>query len=344
MRIRTALWLCLLLAMVAVLGCGSAAQPNAGAYRSPLAQAGGTEDPAPEPTTEPTTEPESEPDEPTEEPEPEPTAEPTKEPWPTDDEHEAERERVRSSGEPRPILIPFPMHPEGLDGCKGLTLFTTSESLTYGFSCSELLNSHVKDTCGPLPTAAEQWECGKGVVLRYDSFDSRYGLAQCWGIPGPGPVAEECSRQAMENFNKAFTNLFDSWAKVRIGGDRDAEVVKAWDATIACLEDMGFKDVNRDILFPWQDFSPPDDHVAKEDALTGPDKDLRERLREASRDCAKREGLFAAQDAAWATELRRLSKDEPDLVAHIIREGMLEELEKPGVTALLSGDPLDDAN
>ena len=61
--------LCIFLLTSAVLGCASAAQPNAGADRSPLAQAEGTEDPTqiPDPTPEPTSEPA-----------PEPTPEPTR--------------------------------------------------------------------------------------------------------------------------------------------------------------------------------------------------------------------------------------------------------------------------
>ena len=61
-----------------------------------------------------------------------------------------------------------------------------------------------------------------------------------------------------------------------------------------------------------------------------------------SKECAKIHGLFEAQDAAWAEELRRLDKTEPETVAILIRERMLEALEKPGASRLVTGyiDPV----
>ena len=132
--------------------------------------------------------------------------------------------------------------------------------------------------------------------------------------------------------------MFEAWAKVRLRGDRDPEVVKTWEATVTCLEDEGFSNVNRDILFPWQDLSLPAEYRAKEEALTRDDKELRETIIGPSQDCAKREGLFAAQDTAWTAELQRLDNEEPELVADLIREGLLEALEKAGVTMYLSGE------
>ena len=333
--------LIMLAGLLSLTACATAAEPaSTGAATPPiLVQAiEPTSEPTEEPTEQPTAEPDGQPGEPAggEDPTPEPTPEPTKEPWPEEDRRETVRSRPRP---PDPGLAPFPDHPDGLDGCRKLTIFDRNDYIAYNAGCSEQLNARVYDDCGSLPTRTEQWDCGKGISAEYDHFGFRYGYGQCSGVDGSSDESEACSHQAVQNINKGFQNLHETWAKVRVGGDRDTEVVKAWAATVACLERAGFRDVDRDLLFPWQAFDPPDDHLAKEAALTGPDKDLREHIREPSRDCAKQEGLFAAQDSAWATELRRLSKDEPDLVALIIREGLLEELEKPGASPYLSADP-----
>ncbi len=156
------------------------------------------------------------------------------------------------------------------------------------------------------------------------------------GITDEG-TRQECFGQSWIDFDLSQNNLFEGWNKLRTSANSDAEVVKAWNATITCLEGKGFKDVNEDILFPWQDVIVPKDYQAKEAALTGVDKDLRERIVAPSQECGVQEGLFTAQDMAWTAELKRLETEEPALVADLIREGLLEELEKPGASVYLSG-------
>ncbi len=121
-------------------------------------------------------------------------------------------------------------------------------------------------------------------------------------------------------------------------GDADAEVVRAVKDTITCLDDMGHENVDADLLFGWQRFEHPDEWKAREEALTQEDKDSIAELHEPSRDCAKKNGLFTAQDTAWIAELERLDQDEPETVDILIQEGLLEALRKPGVEAFLTGD------
>ena len=101
--------------------------------------------------------------------------------------------------------------------------------------------------------------------------------------------------------------------------------------------------MDRDLLFVWQRLRPLAEWEAYE---KGPEtKDLRIRMDQPARDCAKAHGLFDAQDRAWAEELRRLSKSEPNLVSGLINEGLLEALEKPGTARFLGGNvPEDDAS
>ena len=324
--------LCLFLLTSAVLGCASAAQPNAGADRSPLAQAEGTEDPTPMPERTPEPPPEQ-----VQASEPKPTTEPTMEPVsPTKAPLPHNTPRPRKQRPTRPAPTPVPVHPDGLEGCKSLTLYGDDAGLAYHFWCMEELADHVKETCHTKPTTTEQRQCGEDIVQEYDSFGLRKGPPKCAGLGVRTNARAECYLDSSKDTGKVFDNLYEAFGKVRIGGDRDPDVVKALEDTITCLEDQGFKDINQDLLFGWQKTKRLQDRQAQEALLSEQDKDLRERLIEPSQSCAQQEGLFEAQDAAWAAELRRLQNAEPELVTDLIRGGYLEALEKPGVMTSLT--------
>lgn len=109
-------------------------------------------------------------------------------------------------------------------------------------------------------------------------------------------------------------------------------------ATTACLNDAGFRGVDPDLLFHWQHGLLPSEYAEREDRLTDAEKDPRKRVQEPSRTCAHQEGLFAAQDSAWAAEVRRLQETEPQAVDELVREGFLEALERPGEPTFITGD------
>ena len=339
-RYRVSLLLgCLLLVLVLALSACASAAPSpegeGGQSQPVVAQQDPTpeSEPAPEPTPEadPTKEPKSEPT-----PEPTPEADPTKEPESDGADHSP---RVIFSGQPRPTRTPEPSHPGGLDGCKGMGLFTIDPT-TDGFHgwCADQLAQRVANDCGPLPDA-QQRQCGEDTAGEYRSYLMRLSVGRCLGIPSGTERVQECLTDTVHEYEQVQLNLWEGWEKVQTVGDRAPEVIKAMDAVIVCLEgdDHGFNNVGADLLFPWQDFTHPKEHRAKEDETTGSENDLRERLVEPSQTCAKEEGLFVAQDASWAAELRRLSNDEPGLVADLVQEGLLEELDKPGASALLTG-------
>ena len=218
---------------------------------------------------------------------PEPTATPEDAtPEPEEEEEEDPDHGARStqpiySNAPQAPLPASPAaHPQGLDGCKTITLFGASSP--YSEWCSIELPNHVYAQCSGLATEDERLQCGTNIVAEYASAITRASYARCFGIDAPGDVAEGCAASAAKDTSKVFAGLWDGWSKVQIGGNRDSVVVTAWKDTIACLEEADFKDVNPDLLFGWQNFDRPNDYIAKEDALTGPDKDLRKRIREPS--------------------------------------------------------------
>ena len=332
-----------------LLACGLAApSPDGGGQPSIAAQ---SEPAEPEPATlEPATPESTEPVKPTLEPAtPEPatlepaTPEPTKPVKPTPGPEPTPRPtKPPLPEEVRPTRTPVPTHPEGLEGCKTVAMFVDDADLAYQGWCADQFMEHISDTCRTRDTTAAQRACGERIALEYNSMLFRYGAGKCAGIGPGGDAANECVLQASEDFNNVMNGLLEAWEKVRIAADQDPEVVKARDATVSCLEAQGFKNPNRDLLLPWQRGDTPQESWDREAALSQEDKDLRERLFEPSRECGKQEGLFAAQETAWAAELRRLEEEEPEVVADLIREGLLEALEKPGLATFMTGDLLSD--
>ena len=171
----------------------------------------------------------------------------------------------------------------------------------------------------------------------YDSGLYRLGSFRCSGIDDED-VHRECTTASWEDFFGAQETKIAAWERIRVAANQDSNVTDKLDATIACLDGAGFAGVDPDLLFQWQHGLFPSEYKAREDRLTEAEKDLRERVREPSRDCAHREGLFAAQDAAWAAEIRRLQEAEPEAVYEIVREGLLEALERPGEPTYITGD------
>ena len=270
----------------------------------------------------------------------EPTAEPTPTPFPTKEPPPPAPTKLPINT-PVPDLppTPVPVHPEGLEGCKSAGMFQSDiDAIAYSDRCSEQLSNAVRDQCRSLPTEAEQLACGNEIAGEYNSVFFRYGPDRCGGTRPGSDARATCVEQAMGDFFKSFEDMWEAWRKIRIGGDTDPAVTGAMKDTVTCLEGKGFEKVNTDLLFGWQKVGSPAESKAREGRLSPEEKELRDTIREPSRDCAKEHGLFEAQDKAWTTELRRLDKDEPELVADLIREGLLETLEKPGVAMILTGD------
>ena len=238
---------------------------------------------------------------------------------------------------PPPTLAPKPADPEGLEGCKSLGFFRDEGSADYKGWCSEQLAERVLNTCEGKPTTEEQRECGENLAREYGSYTFRTSPYRCAAVVEE-QARLECMKGAGEDFEKAIGGLFETWAKIAIGGNQDPEVARATKDTMTCLEEQGFKNIDPYLLFTWQRIAPLQELKDREDRLSPEEKDLRERLLEPSRTCAKEHGLFLAQDEAWAAELRRLDKEEPATVTDVIREGLLEALEKPGIATIVSGE------
>ncbi len=277
---------------------------------------GTTPGPKPEPEPKPIDGPEQEGDEPTPDQEPDPTP----------------------GFQPGPTRIPDPQHVDGFESCQRVAMFRDHASLQYQDWCNDTLIEHIASTCASEPDADAQRRCGEEAVQDFDGMLYRLGPARCLGIDD-GDVRNACIFETMEDAAAVSQTMYSAWEQIRAAANQDPEVQRTLDATISCLDGAGFAGVDHGILFHWQHLLLPAEAAAREDRLTDVDKDLRERIREPSRTCARQEGLFAAQDAAWLAELRHRQEAEPQAVAALIREGFLEALERPGEPSFITGDP-----
>ena len=232
---------------------------------------------------------------------------------------------------------PFPEHPSGVAGCEELTIFSPLEDLQYRSWCSDQITSHVRSACSGRQTTAEQISCGREALANVKSFIYRNGVYQCLGVMD-GSSKRECINQSTDDLDKAAIKMFKAWNKVQIGADGDPEVASAMKDVTTCLEELGFENVDLDLLFNWQMFVSPASGKDWEERLTQAQKTLRAEATEPSKSCAKQNGLYEAQDAAWIAELERLHREEPETVKILIDEGLLVALKKPGPEVFLTGD------
>ena len=306
-------------ALLLGLACGPAAEAPSNAPQDDirvLAQE--------DPTAEPTPTPEEEPDPYQVKPTPTiPTLPPMKTPLPSE----------------MPTLVRNQEHPEGLEGCKSLVIFQEDMSyLLYQSWCSEQLSRRVTETCtDESGDDGEARRCGEEIAREYRSTLFQTSVARCVGI-SDFYERSECMEHAFSDLGKALDGITEAWGKVVAGGNGDPAVGLAMKDTLACLADAGYEKVDPDLLFGWQRNESLSDHKLRESGLSHDDRKLRRELLAPTNDCAKQSGLYEAQDAAWAAELRRLDKTEPATVAILVQEGLLESLEKPGVTAYITGD------
>ena len=196
----------------------------------------------------------------------------------------------------------------------------------------------MEQTCESLETPGERWQCGREIADQYASFRLRHGSVSCAAIRDIY-VWNDCSEEDWQNWENATGNILGAFGKIREGGDSDPAVQEARAAMLACLENAGHGNPDPDLLLFWQKHHLSfEEYILQEESLTEEERVILERLVEPTVSCAEETGLFVEQDSAWAEELRRLQEAEPGSVAHLINEGFMTALERPGVTTYLTPD------
>ena len=239
---------------------------------------------------------------------------------------------------PEPTWSPPSAHPEGLAGCKKLSAFGPPDEIKYIPWCGEELVDRVDTTCSGESTDAAIQTCAENIVSEYRATSFRHGPAKCAAYDTGSQRKQSCLTRSSDDVDKQTHKMIEAWEKVKADGDEDDDVVSAMKDTVTCLEDLGHDDVDTALLFGWQRLETHHDLKDREAGLTQKQKELRDELLEPSQSCAKKNGLFDAQDTAWAAELQRLHDDEPETVQALIDAGLLEILQKPGVEHFLTGE------
>ena len=232
----------------------------------------------------------------------------------------------------------FPPHPHGLSGCREYNMFGSPPGdAAYVPWCTDELSNRIISVCAGLSDSEAEHTCGKRELAKVSDYFMREGPIQCDAITDPDHQ-QNCFAQSYERWQKHFAGLFEIWPKAQLAVTQDPAVVAAMKDVISCLERMGHENINTELLFPWQNLESPEDNAQRESGYTADEKTARIELRQPSNQCAKQSGLYAAQDAAWLTELERLAKADPEQARPLLDAGLLEILKRPGIAAFLSGD------
>ena len=327
----------LLLASIALLACGPAAEPTAEGT-GPVTQAEGT----PEPTAAPTQGPPA--IHPTDTPKPPPleppTPKPTKPPRPTPTREPGDVAPPTYTPEPTPVPITpdpppaYPEHPDGLEGCKSLNRFSsTREEILYMYWCYDTATVHVRDTCRGTGTTWEEQQCAYREIEDFKDYGFREVIGPCVAISERG-ARQECFAGTAEAAHAHNRNLILVWNDIVAAVDADPEVKVRYRAMVECVRGAEHKPPDPSYPLSWQQI---DESKIELKQYRGPDeKEAANRRLRAVNQCALDTGLYQAQDDAWRAEIWRIFQENPDRIAPLKFEGVIDLLDEPGPAPFLT--------
>ena len=243
---------------------------------------------------------------------------------------------VASAGSANVTPTPAP-HPQGLTGCSNVSPFT-GELRSYGW-CLEAGMEAAESLCAEVGDDQVRQACGEEFASDWKDYVSRLYIG-CAAIVDPD-VRGRCGRQALESIADSKLVYREVWAEVLTKVSKNEAVAAAYEKVIQCLAatDKSLEGTDSRLLFAWQtQMQYIFHHEELTDWLEGftqDDRDLIEAVRVPLRQCAVKEGYYAAQDAAWLTEARRLVEEDPEKAQPLLDWKILELLEQPGVAFFL---------
>ena len=316
LRRPTATALAALLLLITAIACGPAAPedaptPAATQQLAPLSDSGAAEETL-TPTETPTLP-------------PKPTETPPPTPLPATDWRT-----------PAPTLTPDTPHPEGLAGCLESNIFSdTIADEAYLAWCANRIEGHIVAVCRGLGGPAAELGCADRELAAARDYATREGFIQCVAITDDAAMLD-CSLAAIGRLDKQTLALWEIWPKVQAVVERDSGVVAAQRELLHCLAASGYANIDAALLLPWQDFGPPAAAITPETGLTAAEKSLRDAIAEPTHQCAQRTGFYAAQHAAWRSEVERLAAADPAAAQPLLNEGLLELLRESETAPFLT--------
>ena len=240
---------------------------------------------------------------------------------------------------PRPTSIPISPHPQGLAGCRNLSIFAyDSQEFSHSHWCNDAALNAVISQCGGTGTTQEERACAENYLASWKGYHTRL-FFPCYTISNLG-AARECVNQAAATLRGSQQGLGQLWTEIQPAVSSNTDVATAHQKVIQCLADRSYSDVAPKLLFTWQtagsDFGDPDAANARIDSLTPEEKELMEKVAEPADQCAENQGLYEAQDAAWLAAVRRLVEEDPARAQPLLDWAILEILEQPGIAPFLT--------
>ena len=226
-------------------------------------------------------------------------------------------------------------HPQGINGCRDMSPFNTpyQEKRAYSAWCKEEVGKQVTSLCQGTGTEAEELACAETYMADWKDYGHRQAIV-CMAISTTSGQDECSTRNTVASLTSLF-GIIDEWPPIYAAMNADPEVSAAYQKTVECLTAKSFT-ANSKLLFYWQKYYWDEQGINTFlDGLTKSEFTLMESLVEPSQQCAVKEGLFVAQEAALIAEVTRLSEADPEKVSGLKTWGVLEALNETGVTRLL---------
>ncbi len=230
-------------------------------------------------------------------------------------------------------------HPEGLAGCQNLSIFTSSpDEFKHYPWCSEEAVKAVRSQCTGIGTTQEERSCADNYLSQWKAYPTR-SMHSCVAI-SDNDLRSQCVEREIVTFVEIRQAGAPVWSEIQTRVDDSPSVTAAYRKVIQCLSQKSFIDVPPKLLFRWQFspiyFSDVEAIDAWSKGLTAKEKELMEAIAIPSDQCAKQEGLYAAQEAVWLSELKRLVREDPVKAQPLVVSGLVEALEEPGVASFLT--------
>lgn len=317
------------LLLIIALACGPTATP----------QQGGGEPQTPQPTRQATTPPEDTaistatptpvagmPEPPKTAGQPTPTTDPTL------------RELLGPKPTPQPESQTSPAHPEGITGCRTLNVHsaTYDEIRTLSW-CAEELVADVIEACSDISgsTAEQELNCAKNKLADVESYILREYMVPCMAI-STNQEREQCRQNAGTAFANHTRKFEAAWISILNAVHDDEQVKLRRAATDQCVTTAGQTPLD-DEPFPWQ--QTDEKRIEKPAKMTAAQQQALETRYRRIDQCATEQGLYAAQEEAWITELQERFRDDPNSVQPLFDESIKTILEEDGIALFIRLDP-----
>ena len=226
---------------------------------------------------------------------------------------------------------------DGVEGCKRLSVFSAASQFQEHSSwCTSELLKALETQCSVLASTDEQLSCADTYLADWQNPMMRIAY-RCYAITDQD-AALTCFQS--DKLTKSFQSFNALYAETLPVISADTSVSAAHAKVLHCLSEQSFTSTPARLLFHWQTtvqyLGDPAAFDTWRNSLSESEYSLMNQLSEPTDACAKRHGLYAAQDAAWLAEIKRLIADEPDKAQPFLEWHLLEVFEAPGIAPFLT--------